>query len=91
MSDLGEFLARTVKTCIENSMRPPLTLVVIGINGSVTVSRYVPSESHEWDLVEITEHIEGTGLELPLNVMITDSEGKAAHALVDREGVKYLQ
>ncbi len=81
MDDLAEFLARTVKTCLQNGMSLPLTLVLMGINGSVSVSRYFRSESGELDVVEITNHIEGTGLELPLNVMISDSEGKAARAL----------
>ncbi len=90
MYDFSEFIADTVKTCLTNGMSLPLTLVLIGINGSVVVNRYFRSESGELDAVEIARHVEGTGLDLPINVMISDSEGKAARALFDGEGVKYL-
>ena len=90
MSDLGDFLAKTVRTCLQNGMKLPLTLVLIGINGSVSVNRYFRSESGDLDMVEVAYHNEGSGLELPLNVMISDSKGKAAHALFDGAGVKYL-
>ena len=91
MSDLAEFLTRTVKTCIENGMESPLTLFLVGVNGSFNVNQYVWGESDDLDMVQITEHIEGTGLELPLNVFISDSQGKAARALFNGEGVKYFQ
>ncbi len=90
MSDLSDFLTDTVKTCLTKGMSLPLTFVLVGINGSVVVNRYFLSESGELDAIEIVRHAEGTGLELPINVMILDSKGRAAHALFDGEGVKYL-
>ena len=90
MSDFSEFLPSTVKTCLQQGMSLPLTLVLLGFNGSVSVLRYFRSESGELNAVEITNHVEGTGLELPLNVMIADSQGKTALALFDGEGVEYL-
>ncbi len=90
MSDIGAFLASTVKTCLQQGMSLPLTVVLLSSNGSVIVSRYIQSESGETELVQIATHVEGTGLGLPLNVMIADSQGKAAHVLVDRKGVEYL-
>ena len=90
MSDLSEFMADTVKTCLTNSMSLPLTLVLVGINGSVVVNRYFRSESGELDAMEIVRHAEGTGLELPLNGMISDSHGKAAFASFDGDEVEYL-
>ena len=53
MSDLGEFLASAVKTCLKKGMSPPLTFVLVGINGSVYVTRYFRNESGELDAVEI--------------------------------------
>lgn len=90
MSDLSEFMADTVKTCLTNDMLLPLTFVLVGINGSVVVNRYFRSESGKLDAIEIVRHAEGTGLELPLNVMISDSQGKAALALFDGDKVEYL-
>ena len=90
MEDLGKFMGSTVDRCLTNGMSLPLTLVLVGINGSLVVNRYFRSESGELDGVEIARHAEGPGLVLPINIMISDSEGKAAHALFDGEGVKYL-
>ncbi len=90
MCDFSEFLASTVKTCLQQGMSLPLTVVLLGFNGSVSVLRYFRSESGELNADEITKHVEGTGLGLPLNVMIADSQGKVARVLFNRKGVETL-
>ena len=90
MPDLSAFLASTVKTCLQQGMSLPLTVVLLGFNGSVSVLRYIQSESGETEIVEIATHVEGTGLGLSLNVMIADSQGKVARALYDEDGVETL-
>jgi hypothetical protein len=90
MSDIGEYITDAVKTCLQNGMSLPLTVVLLSSNGSVSVLRYFRSESGEPELVEISKHVEGTGLGLPLNVMIADSQGEVARVLFNRKGVETL-
>jgi hypothetical protein len=81
---LGEALVAALDGCLQNGMSYPMIIMVVGSNGSVAAARY--SGSGETP-VFLAEHIEGSGIGFPINGLVTDENGGAAHVRVTPEGM----
>ena len=79
---LGEMLLE----CLQRGFELPLYLCVIGVNGAVLVIRYTPGEDQEGLKCEaLTQAIPAQGFRVPLNIMISDTTGKAVRVVVERD------
>jgi hypothetical protein len=81
---LGEALVTALDGCVENGMSYPMIIMVVGSNGSVAAARYAaPGETP----VFLAEHTEGSGIGFPIDGLVTDENGGAAHVRVTPEGM----
>jgi hypothetical protein len=81
---LGEALVTALDGCVENGMSYPMIIMVVGSNGSVVAARYAgPGE----EPVFLAEHMEGAGVDFPIDGLVTDENGGAAHVRVTPEGM----
>ena len=84
--ELSSSLRQILKVCREEmNFQLPLILVVVSKNGCALISRYTAGDD-DMDVTVLTEHTEEPGYMLPINIMITDSMGKAANVLIDMGG-----
>ena len=62
----------------------PLHLCAVSVNGAVLVVRYSESEEDEdsIDAEVVVQHYPDAGVQLPINMMITDADGDAARVLL---------
>jgi hypothetical protein len=81
-----EQLGAMLLECRKRGFELPLYMCVIGANGAALVSRYTPDEEQEGLKCEfLTDNIPAEGFLVPLNIMISDPTGKAAHVVVERD------
>jgi hypothetical protein len=81
---LGEALVAALDGCLENGMSYPMIIMAVGSNGSVVAARYsAPGETP----VFLAEHTEGSGIGFPIDGLVTDENGGAAHVRVTPEGM----
>jgi hypothetical protein len=81
---LGEALAVLLDRCVENGMSYPMILMIVGSNGSVVAAHYAgPGEPPAF----LAEHMEGSGIGFPIDGLVTDENGGAAHVRVTPEGM----
>jgi hypothetical protein len=72
-----------VNAGLEAGLEHPLTVVFIGANGSVSVSRFsAPGREAE----ALCEHIEEPGFMLPVTVLVVDPDGHTSHGLLESSG-----
>ena len=93
VKDLGEFLREMVLGCLKKGMQLPVIIAAVASSGSVRAVRYEWNESHDGiDCVDLASHHEGKPkkFDLPMNIMIVDSEGRANYAVIREEGIEYL-
>jgi len=81
MDELSEVLREVFMQCIEQGMQPPLILCVVSPNGSVTVMR---TDGEDPEI--LSEHTEGAGYSTPINCMVVDRAGAAAHITIEPSG-----
>jgi hypothetical protein len=74
MDELSEVIREVLRQCVQQGMQPPLILCVVSPNGSVMVMR---TDGEHPEI--LTEHIEGGGFSTPINCMVVDRAGAAAH------------
>ncbi len=77
--------ARILEVVLEHGFEPPLYLTAVAANGHmmhVMFESFVGRGGLEASL--LTTH--GDSFMLPINIMITDTNGEAAHAVFDVEG-----
>lgn len=81
---LGEALVAALDGCVQNGMSYPMIIMVVGGNGSVVAARYAaPGE----EPVFLAEHMEGAGVDFPIDGLVTDEHGGAVHVRVTPEGM----
>jgi hypothetical protein len=81
---LGAALAAMLDRCLEAGMSYPMTLMVVGRNGSVAVARYpAPGETP----AVLADHMVGPGMGLPINGLVTDENGGAAYVRMTLEAL----
>jgi hypothetical protein len=81
---LGEALVAALDGCLKYGMSYPMIIMVVGSNGSVVAARYAgPGE----EPVFLAEHMEGAGVDFPIDGLVTDENGGAAHVRVTPEGM----
>ena len=80
---LENFLVESIDDLlVEQGFSFPLHVAVIGTNGAAQIWRY-DSSGETPDMLAANR---GTDFGFPINIMVSDSLGKAAHLLIDREG-----
>jgi len=79
-----EQLADIINACLERGFVLPLHLCAVSVNGAVIVVRYSESEEDEdsIDAEVVVQHYPDAGVQLPINMMITDADGDAARVLL---------
>jgi|SRR5262245_13986884 len=83
MDRLTAAVAEFLQRAIAEDFQFPCYMAAVAVNGSVIVTRWAPDGTN-FEPEFIAEHIEGDGLALPINVMLTDSTGHAAHMLIEK-------
>jgi hypothetical protein len=90
--EISPHIKEIVRSCLEKRMEAPYTLVAVGANGTVSALKlYWNDTGDELRVKPLTEHIEGSGLQMPINAMIADSLGEAIQIVITHAGVKYMQ
>jgi len=79
---MRDVLRQCLEQCLEEGMQPPLILCVVSPNGSVMVMR---TDGEHPEI--LTEHTEGAGFSTPINCMVVDQAGAAAHITIEPSGV----
>ena len=76
--------ADIINACLERGLVVPLHLCAVSVNGAVLVVRYSESEEDEdsIDAEVVVQHYPDAGVQLPINMMITDADGDAARVLL---------
>jgi len=79
-----EQLADIINACLERGLVLPLHLCAVSVNGAVLVVRYSESEEDEdsIDAEVVVQHYLDAGVQLPINMMMTDADGEAARVLL---------
>jgi hypothetical protein len=72
-------------TCLDRGMILPFVCVVAAANGSIFAVRYVQA-ADGLEPVRLTQHLEGPGFALPVNIMIMDQTGEAARVKLETTG-----
>jgi hypothetical protein len=70
------FLDEVVAECLKGGMELPFHVVVLGVNGSLLVVRYVV-DRNSFERAILADHMEGETFALPINVMVVDARGVA--------------
>jgi len=90
MNGLSEGMAKFLAASIEAGFEYPLLVTAVAVNGSMMFSRYTPTNGENTDdgldCKVLARHYEGAVFKLPINVMLTDSNGQAARMLIRKPG-----
>jgi len=78
---MRDVLRQCLEQCLEQGMQPPLILCAVSPNGSVMVMR---TDGEHPEI--LTEHTEGAGFSTPINCMVVDRAGAAAHITIEPSG-----
>jgi hypothetical protein len=78
---MDEVLRDVLRQCVEQGMQPPLILSVVSPNGSTMVMR---TDGEHPEI--LAEHTEGAGFSTPINCMVVDRAGAAAHITIEPSG-----
>src|SRR5215471_15692582 len=78
---MDEVLRDVLRQCVEQGMQPPLILCVVSPNGSTMVMR---TDGEHPEI--LAEHTEGAGFSTPINCMVVDRAGAAAHITIEPSG-----
>jgi hypothetical protein len=81
MDELSEVIREALRQCVEQGMQPPLILCVVSPNGSVMVMR---TDGEHPEI--LAEHTESAGFPTPINCMVVDRTGAAAHITIEPSG-----
>ena len=79
---LENFLVESIDRLFARGFRFPLHVAVIGTNGAAQIWRYCGGGETPDMLAVNREPTFG----FPINIIVSDSRGRAAHLLIDREG-----
>jgi hypothetical protein len=79
---LENFLAESIDALFEQDFDFPLHVAVIGTNGAAQIWRYYGGR----EMPEMLAASREAAFGFPINIIVSDSVGKAAHLLIDREG-----
>ena len=79
---LENFLVESIDSLFEQDFNFPLHVALIGTNGAAQIWRYHGGREMPQMLAANPEPSFG----FPINIIVSDSLGKAAHLLIDREG-----
>jgi len=79
-----EQLADIINACLERGFVLPLHLCAVSVNGAVIVVRYRASEEDEESIdgEVVVQHSPDAGVQLPINMMMTDADGDAVRVLL---------
>ncbi len=78
---LNEAIAQFLAAALDRGFEMPLYIAAISSNGSVYIGRYDPGPG-DLNPVRLAEHTEGAGFILPINMMLTDTNGNVARMAV---------
>lgn len=84
---LSRGIGEALKDCLERGFVPPLHAAIVSADGSALVMRYVRAGQGMEPSV-LAKHYEGDLIEAPVNIMITDARGEAAHLVLSKEDGK---
>jgi hypothetical protein len=88
--DLVKAISSAVTECVERGMQPPFTMCCVSQNGSVQVVRYTLADaSRALDPSLIVNHEVPPGFTLPVNIMLVDRLGEAAHIRIAQSGTTF--
>jgi hypothetical protein len=81
---LAEEMAQLLRDVLDQGFLPPLAVATVAANGSVIVFRYeAPDNAPGLTATVLCEHLTGDVMALPINLMIVDQTGRAAHVVID--------
>jgi hypothetical protein len=85
MSDaLAREMGQLLRDALDQGFLPLLSVASVGANGSVMCFRYeAPDNAPGLTATVLCEHITGGFMAMPINLMIVDQTGKAAHVVID--------
>ena len=76
-------MAATVAQLREEGFEPPLYCAFIDRKGSTVCGRYEDRGRRELAFLIVTSHMAAEQFALPINVMLVDQHGEAAHVALD--------
>jgi hypothetical protein len=89
-SPLTQALSVALKHCLGNGFVRPLHIAAIAVNGAVTVFRY-EVDGDQQTIKPLVEHRAKNGaLVLPVNIIVTDARGEAAHMVIRADGTPHM-
>jgi hypothetical protein len=84
--DLAQFAA-IIMACLERGFQPPLSVCAVSVNGAVLAIRYAyTDDGGGMDATVLAEHYPNPHFLLQINLMITDTRGRAARVVFQHEG-----
>lgn len=84
---LSRGIGEALKDCLERGFVPPLHAAIVSADGSALVMRYVQVGEAMKPSV-LAKHYESDLIEAPVNIMIIDARGEAAHLVLSKAGGK---
>jgi hypothetical protein len=80
--NLSDALAEVLEQCLDRGMQPPLIMVAVSPNGSVSVTRW--PEGH--DPEPLAEYFEPAGFALPMTLVVVDQRNEAVRVVFTAAG-----
>jgi hypothetical protein len=81
---LAQELGQMLRDALDQGFLPPLYVASVGVNGSAMVFRYdAPDHAPGLTATVLCEHITGGFMAMPINLMLVDQTGRAAHVVID--------
>jgi energy-coupling factor transporter transmembrane protein EcfT len=91
MDDLSEAIIALLTQIIDSGAKMPISLVCVGLDGSMKYSRYRTNDQGAADCEVLAETISAQGFALPINLMFIDARGEAYRAaLLHAEPARFL-
>ena len=86
---ISESIGKALVELLQKGWMCPIYAVSVAVNGSMMGCRYdVKVDDENLSCNVLAEWYEPTGFALPVNIMFTDSQGKAARIVVEGPGHK---
>ena len=86
---ISESIWKALAELLQRDWQCPIYAVSVAVNGSLMGCRYdIMGDEGNLSCDVLAEWYEPTGFALPVNIMFTDSQGKAARIVVEGPGHK---
>jgi hypothetical protein len=84
-------MAEIFEKLLEEGFELPMYWVAVSANGSIAGARYETSDGEHLNFVPLVDHSPSGIFQVPVNMMFTDTKGRAARVLFEGPGkVQYF-